>query len=210
MVVTRVGISSFDAVADWYFYPDNGGVVMRLGPRVAIVRAESNAGGRVSQWIAPGFTIRAAGDTTVSFTWYPHADVSTPAGLRTYELFALSISSTPFAWMPQAKLSVVGGETLDVVTGAVCDGWNIAGTCRRGFRNSRSHRPPAIRLRGQPVPMVSNGRSSLTQYASERTWHFSSKLNLRLTHQEATLDAMTPFASLQAPAGLETNSRRSC
>ncbi len=93
-----------------------------------MLRAEDNAGGRISQWISPGFTIRAAGDTTVSLTWYPHAEIMTLAGLRTYELFVLAISSTPFAWMPQATLSVVGGEMVDNVTGAVGDGCNIAGT----------------------------------------------------------------------------------
>jgi hypothetical protein len=196
--VTQVGISSTAAIVSRYFYP-GGGLVTRFGPQLTATRIEGNVGGRINQAISPGFVIRAARDTMVSFAWQPNTETMTLAGLRTYDSFRLAVSATPFPWMPQAILSVTGGKMPDTVTGAIGDGWSIQGTIPLRFAqfeigSTLGHQ--SLQATGADGPKTTLFTERNLQVSA--TWHFSGRLNLRFTHQEATFDAVPPFAGLEA------------
>lgn len=197
--VTQVGVSSLMGVSQLYFYPDHGGFITRFGPSLTVASVHDSAGGRISQSIAPGFVVRAAGDTQVSVAWEPNAVSTTLAGPRSYGSFALGISSTPFPWMPQATVSASIGDALDNVNGTVGDGINLVATIPLRF--SRLEIGSTIGYQTLRSRAADDARTTLfternTQLTA--TWHFSSKLNLRLTHQQTTLDARPPFAGLGA------------
>lgn len=203
--VTQVGMSSAVGMVDFYFYPDNGGWVTRWGPELIGSRQETSSGERITQSLSPGFTIRAAGDTLMSINWSPHVDTLTLAGPRTYSMVSLSVSSTPFLWMPEAMLSAYGGEIVDNVTGAIGDGFNVQGTIPLrfsrleikstvGYQTSRG-----TGLDGATRTLFTERNSQVTA-----TWHFSSKLNLRISHQEAVFDAIPPFAGLESDVHLKS------
>jgi hypothetical protein len=189
--VRQVGTSSLQGIADRYFYPDNGGRITRWGPRLTMSRKESDTGERINQWTSVGFVIRAAGNTDITLDWYPRVDTLTLAGPRNYGMAAVTISSTPLPWMPQARLSAFGGEMVDNVTGTVGDGFNVQAT---------------IPLRFARFELSSTGvYQTLKTLFTERnaqvtaTWHFSNKLNLRVMHQRSSFDAVPPFANLESP-----------
>lgn len=197
--VTQVGMSSALGRVDLYFYPDNGGWITRWGPELIGSRQETSSGERISQSFSPGFTIRAAGDTLMSMNWYPHVDTLTLAGPRTYSMVSLSVSTTPVSWMSEATLSAYGGEIVDNVTGTISDGFNIQGAIPLrfsrleiestvGYQTSRG-----TGLDGATRTLFTERNSQVTA-----TWHFSSKLNLRISHQEAAFDATPPFAGLES------------
>jgi hypothetical protein len=195
--VTQVGVSSLAGVSDLFFYPDNGGFITRFGPELTVMRVQDNAGRRISQSIAPGFVVRAAGDTQVSLAWQPHSVSTTLAGPRSYDSWVLGISSTPFPWMPQAAVSASTGDVLDNVTGAVGDGINLVGTLPLRF--SRLEIGSTIGYQTLRSRALDDARKTLFTERNMQvsaTWHFSSKLNLRLTHQQTTFDARPPFAGL--------------
>jgi Domain of unknown function (DUF5916)/Carbohydrate family 9 binding domain-like len=197
--VTQVGVSSLAAVSDLYFYPDDAGFITRFGPELTVTRIQDDLGGRISQSVAPGFVVRAAGDTYVSLAWQPNATSTTLAGPRSYDSWLLAISSTPFSWMPQATLSVSAGDVLDTVTGAVGDGIALLATIPLrfsrleiestvGYQTSRG-----TGLDGATRTLLNERNSQVTA-----TWHFSSKLNLSVSHQEVAFDAIPPFAGFES------------
>ncbi len=193
--VTQAGVSSLTGVSDLYFYPDDGGTITRFGPELIVTRVRTTSGELVSQSVAPGFTVRAAGDTLVSLNWYPHAATFTFAGPRNYSIVNLSVSSTPFPWMPEAVLSAYGGDIVDTVTGAIGDGFNVQATIPLRF--SRLEIRSSLGYQTSRGPVLDSTTGTLfTERNSQvtATWHFSSKLNLRITHQEGVFDAAAPFA----------------
>jgi hypothetical protein len=196
--VTQVGVSSLTGAGILYFYPDRGGFVTRLGPQLTMSRVESSNGSRISHSLSPGFVLHAARDTSVSLAWQPHSETMTLTGPRTYSSFLLGITSTPFPWMPQAVLSATGGDIVDSVTGAIGDGVNFQGTLPLRF--SRFEIASTV---GYQTLRSNDAQGARTTLLAERnvqmtaTWHFSSKLNLRLMHQDVAFDAMPPFAGLE-------------
>lgn len=195
--VTQVGVSSLMGVSHLHFYPDDGGFFTRVGPSLAVARVEYNTGERINQSIAPGFVVRAARDTQISLAWQPNAVSTTLAGPRSYDTWVLGISSTPFPWMPQATMSAVTGDVLDNVTGAIGDGINVVATIPLRF--SQLEIGSTVGYQTLRSRAVDNDRKTLFTERNLQvtaTWHFSSKLNLRLTHQQTTFDARPPFAGL--------------
>jgi hypothetical protein len=194
--VTQVGVSSLMGVSQLYFYPDNGGFITRFGPSLTVARVDDNAGARINESIAPGFVIRAARDTQISLAWQPNAVSTTLAGSRSYDSWVLGITSTPFPWMPQATMSAVAGDALDNVTGAIGDGINVVATIPLRF--SQLEIGSAIGYQTLRSRAVDDRKTLFTERNMQvtATWHFSSKLNLRLTHQQTTFDARPPFAGL--------------
>ncbi len=198
--VTQVGISSLVGVSSLYFYPDDHGLITRFGPSLTVAQVDSDAGPRLSQTIAPSFGFRAAGDTTVSFAWQPHSKSTTLGGQRSYSSFVLGVTSTPVPWMPRTLLSVTAGEAVDTFTGTIGEGVSVQGTIpirfarfelrsTGGYQTIEARRADALR------------RTLFTERNMQvtATWHFSSKLNLRVMHQRASFDAIPPFANLQSP-----------
>ena len=197
--VTQVGVSTLSGVTDLYFYPDDGGFITRFGPELAVTRVRANSGEVVSQSIAPGFTVRAAGDTLVSMNWYPHVDTLTRSGLRTYNMVSLSISSTPFSWMPEARLYAYGGDIVDNVTGASGDGFNLQATIPLRFSRLEIKSTIGYQTsRGADLDGTTRTLFTERNFQVTATWHFSDKLNLRITHQEAAFDAAPPFAGFES------------
>jgi hypothetical protein len=197
--VTQVGMSSVLGIFNRYFYPDNGGRTTRWGPQVTVGRKEGSSGERISQWVSAGFVLRAAEDTDVTLNWYPRVDTLTLAGPRSYGMVSLSITSTPVPWVPEAILSAYGGEIVDNVTSAVGHGFNVQGTIPLRFSQ--------LEIKSTMGYQTSRGagqdgatRTLFTERNTQVTaiWHFSSKLNLRATHQEAAFDAIPPFAGLES------------
>jgi hypothetical protein len=203
--VTQVGVSSLMGVSDLYFYPDDGGFITRFGPSLTVARVQDDAGGRINQSIAPGFVVRAAGDTQLSLAWQPNAVSTTLAGPRSYDSFVLGISSTPFPWMPQATVSASAGDVLDSVTGTIGDGINLVATIPLRF--SRLEIGSTIgyqTMRSRAVDDASKTLFAERNMQVTATWHFSSKLNLRLTHQQTTFDARPPFAGITTDMHAQT------
>lgn len=197
--VTQVGVSSLVGVMDAYFYADSGGFITRLGPELTVMRVQDNSGGRISQSIAPGVVVRAARDTYLSLAWQPNAVRTTLAGPRSYDSWWFAISSTPFPWMPQAVISVSAGETPDNVTGAIGDGLNLIATIPLRF--SRLEIGSTIGFQALKSRALDKAEKTLFTESNMQitaTWHFSNKLNLRITHQEASFDATPPFAGLES------------
>jgi hypothetical protein len=197
--VTQVGVSSLTGVGSLYFYPDNDGLVTRFGPQLTISRVESNAGEQLSQTISPGLSFRAARDTVVALAWQPNSVGTTFAGRRSYDSWTLGISSTPVPWMPQTTLSVSAGDALDTVTGMTGDGINLLAMIPLRF--SRLEVGSIIGY--QTLRSRASADDGKTLFVERDlqvtgTWHFSSRLNLRLTHQQTTFDARPPFAGLAA------------
>jgi hypothetical protein len=197
--VTQVGVSSLVAVSDLYFHPDYGRFVTRFGPELTVMRTQDGAGGLISQSVAPGFVVRAASDTYLSLAWQPNATGTTLAGPRNYDSWLLAISSTPFSWMPRATVSVSAGDVLDNVTGTIGDGITLLATIplrfsqleiesTLGYQTSRG-----TGLDGATRTLFTERNSQVTA-----TWHFSNKLNLRISHQEVAFDAIPPFASFDS------------
>ena len=196
--VTQVGVSSVMGVADLYFYPDDG-LITRFGPSLTVARVEDAAGGRISQSIAPAFAVRAAGDTQISLAWQPRAVSTTLAGPRSYDSWVFAVSSTPFPWMPQASISAAAGDAPDNVTGGVGDAINLV--VEIPLRFSRLEIGSAFgyqTLRSRAADAARKTLFTERNVQMTATWHFSSKLNLRLTHQQARFDARPPFAGLSA------------
>ena len=101
--------------------------------------------------------------------------------------------------MPQAIVSGYGGEIVDNVTGAVGHGFNVQGTIPLRFSQ--------LEIKSTVGYQTSRGdgqdgatKTLFTERNTQVTaiWHFSSKLNLRATHQEAAFDAVPPFAGLES------------
>jgi hypothetical protein len=161
------------------------------------MRVQDNSGGRISQSIAPGIVVRAARDTQVTLAWQPNAGDTTLAGPRSYDSWVFSASSTPFSWMPQATVAGSAGEMLDSVTGEVGEGMNLLAAIPLRF--SRLETGSAIGYRALRSRAGDDARQTLfTERNLQVTgaWHFSSRLYLRLTHQQSTFQARPPFAGL--------------
>jgi hypothetical protein len=197
--VTQVGISSLVGVVDLYSYPQRHRWITRIGPRLVVSHVEDDAGRPINQSISPCLVLRGAGDTLVVVEWQPHVETMTLAGPRRYDAFLMSVSATPFPWMPGAALAASGGERVDNVTGIVGDGYNVQGTMPLRF--SRLEIASSL---GYQTFRWADARGIERTLLAERnkqviaTWHFSPKLNLRLTHQESALDVAPPFAGLVA------------
>jgi hypothetical protein len=195
--VTQVGVSSLTGIVDSYAYPRSDRWITRYGPRLIVSHTQDDAGRLINQSISPGIVIRAAGDTVLVLEWQPHIETMTLAGPRTYDSFLLSVSSTPFPWMPAVTLSAFGGERVDNVTGIVGDGYNVEGTIPLRF----SRLEIASTFGYQTFRSV-DARGARSTLFTERntqmiaTWHFSRKLNLRITHQESSFDAAPAFAGM--------------
>jgi hypothetical protein len=197
--VTQVGVSSVLGVGNLYFYRDDAGILTRFGPQLTLSRVDAHDGGRISQQISPGISLRAARDTIASLAWQPNTQVTTLAGPRSYDSFVLGITSTPFPWMPRAALSASGGDVVDSVTGVVGGGFSVKGTVplrfsRLEIRTSAGYQTLRSRENEDSGKMLFAERN--VQITA--TWHFSSRLNLRLMHQESTFDAAPPFAGLES------------
>ena len=100
--------------------------------------------------------------------------------------------------MPQAMLSLSAGETPDTVTGAIGDGINLVATIPLRFSQLEIGSTigyQAMRSRAldnaQKATVFTERNVQLTA-----TWHFTNSLSLRVTHQEAALDAAPPFGGL--------------
>lgn len=195
--VTQVGTSSLVGTVDLYSYPDDGGWIVRWGPELIVGRRQSNGGELIDQFIAPGVTLTGAADTTVTLNWYPHVDRLTLAGPRSYSMLAFAISSTPFSWMPQATLSGFGGDMLDNVTGAIGNGFNVQATIPLRF--SRLEIKSTVGYQTSRSDADGSRKTLFTERNAQvtATWHFSSRLNLRATHQESEFEAAAPFGGLQ-------------
>jgi hypothetical protein len=197
--VSQVGMSSLVGISDLYFYPDNGGRITRWGPRVVTVRKEGANGEPLSQWTSIGLIIRAAGDTDITLGWYPRIDTLTLAGPRSYSRAEVTVSSSPFPWMPQATLVAYGTELVDNVTGVIGDGFNVQATIPLRF--ARFELSSTGGYQKLETPGADGGKQELfTERAVQltATWHFSNRLNLRLMHQRTSFDAAPPFANLES------------
>ncbi|HEY7638166.1 MAG TPA: DUF5916 domain-containing protein [Steroidobacteraceae bacterium] len=197
--VTQVGVSTLLADGNLYFYPDNGGFITRFGPQLTLSRVDAHDGGRISQYVSPGLSLRGARDTIVTLAWQPNAQITTLAGPRSYDSFVLGITSTPFAWMPQVALSASGGDVVDAVTGEVGGGFSVQGIVpvrfsRLEIKTSAGYQTLHSRRAEE------SGKTLFTERNVQvtATWHFSTELNLRLMHQESTFDAAPPFAGLES------------
>jgi uncharacterized protein DUF5916/cellulose/xylan binding protein with CBM9 domain len=193
--VTQVGVSSLGGYADSYSYPHSNRWITRYGPRLVVSHKEDDSGGLIYRSIAPGIVVRAAGDTLLALYWQPHIETLTLAGPRTYESFTINVSSTPFPWMPGATLSAFGGERVDNVTGIVGHGYNVQGNIP--VRISQLEVASALGYQTFRSDDASDARKTLLTERNRQviaTWHFSPKLNLRITHQETTFEAAPPFA----------------
>lgn len=199
--VTQVGVSSLAATGSLYSYPESE-FLTRIGPSLTISSVKGSQGVTVSEAISPGISLRATRDTTVALAWTPHAKVTTLVGSRSYSTFTLDLATTPFSWMPQATLSLMGGEMVDSITGEVGDGFSanvsiplrflrLELVSRVGYQTLESRSPEIGRRM-----LFTERRSQLTG-----TWHFSEKLYIRATHEVDSFDAARGFA------GLETNAR---
>jgi hypothetical protein len=197
--VTQVGVSSLMGVSQLYFYPDDGGFITRFGPSLTVARVQDDAGARINQSIAPGLVVRAARDTQISLAWQPNAVSTTLAGPRSYDSWVLGISSTPFPWMPQATVSASAGDALDTVTGMVGDGINLVAAVPLRFSRLEVRSTFGYQtLRSRTADDASTTLFTERNMQVSATWHFSNKLNLRVTHQQTTFDARPPFAGLAA------------
>lgn len=197
--VTQVDASSLIGIADLYFYPENGHWITRFGPRLIASHVERGAGARLGQSFSPGFVVRAAGDTTVSLNWYPQVDTLTLAGPRNYSIINVDIESTPFPWMPHVTLTAFGGSRVDNVTGARGDGFNAQGAIPLRF--SRLEIKSTVGYQTFRSDDANGARRTLFSERNTQvtaTWHFSSRLNLRITHQRGAFDAVPPFAGIEA------------
>jgi hypothetical protein len=195
--VTQVGVSSLTAMVDLYTYPTSNRWLTCIGPRLAVSHVADGAGALISQSIAPGFVMRAAGDTLVSLQWQPRATTMTLAGPRTYDSFLLSLASTPFPWMPGVTLAAFGGERVDNVTGVVGDGYNVEATIPVRF--SRLEIASTIGYQTFRSAATSGVQRTLLNERNTQliaTWHFSPRLNLRITHQESAFEAAPPFGGI--------------
>lgn len=195
--MTQVGVSSLSALSQLHFYPSKGGFVTRFGPSLTLARVQTDTGRKISQSISLGFVARAASDTQISLAWEPNAVSTTLAGPRSYGSWLLGISSTPFAWMPQATLSLSAGDKVDNVTGATGDGMNLLATIPLRF--SRLEISSALGYQALRSRTADGMRKTLFSERSLQltaTWHLSERLNVRLTHQESALDAAPPFGGL--------------
>jgi hypothetical protein len=197
--VTQVGVSTLSGVGSLYFYPDNDGFVTRFGPDLTVSRVDARDGGRISQYVSPGISLRAARDTIVSLAWQPRAQITTLAGARSYDSFVLGMTSTPFPWMPQAALTVTGGDVVDNVTGAIGGGFSVQGTVPLRFSRLEIRTSAGY----QTLHSRDGDDSGKTLFIERNvqvtaTWHFSTRLNLRLMHKQTRLDAAPPFAGLES------------
>jgi hypothetical protein len=99
--------------------------------------------------------------------------------------------------MPQAMLSASAGDVLDNVTGVLGEGFNLVATVPLRFSRLEIGSIAGYQTLRARAP--ADSRQTLFTERNlqvSATWHFSSRLNLRLTHQQATLDARPPFAGL--------------
>lgn len=195
--VTQVGVSSFGATGILYSYPRSA-FLTRIGHSLSISSVETGDGMKISQAVSPGISIRATRDTTVAARWTPGAEVMTLAGPRSYHTFSVDVTTTPFSWMPQATLSLTGGESVDNVTGEIGDGFsaNISIPLRffrlklvpiAGYQTLKSRSPEIGR------------RTLFTERRTQinATWHFSEKLYIRATHEVDSFEAQPGFAGLE-------------
>jgi hypothetical protein len=199
--VTQVDASSFTILGSLYFYPDDGRFITRFGPTLTLSQVESDTGARLGRTISPGFAVRGAGDTVISLVWQPHTQTTALAGPRSFSSFSLGIRSTPFAWMPQAVLSVTGGQALDNVTGEVGKGFSLQGTIPLRF--ARLEITPTGSYQTLAASRADPARGTLfteRNFQLTATWHFSNQFHLRVIHQRADFDAVPPFAGLEFPA----------
>jgi uncharacterized protein DUF5916/cellulose/xylan binding protein with CBM9 domain len=202
--VTQVGVASINGIGSLYFYADDGSFITRFGPQLTVSRVAANGGERISQSMSPGVFLRGARDTVVSLAWQPESQVTTLAGPRSCDSFVLGITSSPFSWMPQAALSATGGEAVDTVTGEIGDGLNLLATIPLRFSRLEIESTGGYQtLQSRDGTMLFTERNM----QAAAIWHFSSRLNLRLTHQQATFDAQPPFAGLSA--AMHANTRLS-
>jgi hypothetical protein len=195
--VTQVGVSSLVGVVDLYCYPQSNRWITRAGPRLVVSYVEDAAGSLINQSISPALVIRAAGDTLLTIEWQPHIETMALAGPRTYDSFLIGLSSTPFPWMPGVTLSAFGGERVDNVTGIVGNGYNVQGTIPVRF--SRLEIASTVGYQTFRAADRSGARTTLLTERNAQvlaTWHFSSKLNLRITYQESAFEAAPPFAGI--------------
>jgi hypothetical protein len=107
--------------------------------------------------------------------------------------------------MPQATLSVSAGDMPDSVSGAIGDGINLLVTVP--VRLSRLEIGSTLGY--QTLRSYDSSESRKTLFTERNmqmtaTWHFSSRLNLRLTHRQTTFDAQPPFARLVAAMHAQT------
>jgi hypothetical protein len=197
--VTQVGISSSIGLTRLHFYTDDDSLITRYGPSLMISRVESNTGSQLSRTIAPGFDLRAAADTTVSLAWQPHTHVTTLGGARSYSSFVLSVTTTPASWMPQALVSIVVGQAVDRSTGTIGDGVSVEGTIPLRFARFELsstggyQRLDAIDSDGAKKTLFTERNIQMTAI-----FHFSNRLNLRLTHQRSSFDASPPLPQLES------------
>jgi hypothetical protein len=205
--VTQVGVSSVLGIVDFYRYPDAGSWITQWGPELMATRKTTSDGKRVTQWLSPGFNIRAEKNTLISLHWYPQADALTLAGASTYSLVSLSISSTPLPWMPEATLTVNGGEMVDYMTGAIGHGFSSQGTLPLRFSRFEIKSVTGYQtLRGARLNGTTGTLFTERTLQMTTTWHFSSRLNLRMTHQRATFDAVPAVAGLESAMRMRSNS----
>jgi hypothetical protein len=203
--VAQVGVSTLTGVSQLHFYPNHGGFITRFGPSLTIARVQDNTGERISQSIAPGLVLRAAGNTQISLVWEPNAVTATFAGSRSHDSWGLNILSTPLSWMPQATVSASVGDVVDSITGATGDGFNLV--VRIPLRFSRLEIGSTIgyqTLRSRPAADTSKTLFIERNMQATASWHFSSKLYLRLMHQQTTFDARPPFAGFAASVHAES------
>ncbi len=198
--VSQVGITSLYGISELYFYPDSGGQITRWGPRLTMSRKDSTTGERIGQWTSVGLTLRAAHDTDITFSWYPQVDTLTLAGPRTYRRAVVTLSSTPFRWMPQATLTAYGSELVDNVTGVIGDGFNVLATIPLRFARFELNSTGGYQtLETQAAAGANQKLFTERNIQVTATWHFSSRFNLRVMHQRTSFDAAPPFANLEAP-----------
>ena len=94
-------------------------------------------------------------------------------------------------------LSATTGDVLDNVTGTLGDGFSLVASIPLRF--SRLEIGSIAGYQTLWAPALADSSKTLfieRNLQVSTTWHFSSKLNLRLTYQQATLHARPPFAGL--------------
>ena len=94
-------------------------------------------------------------------------------------------------------LSATTGDVLDYVTGTLGDGFNLVASIPLRF--SRLEIGSTAGYQTLRARALADSRKTLfieRNLQLNATWHFSSKFNLRLTYQQATLHARPPFAGL--------------
>jgi Domain of unknown function (DUF5916) len=185
--LTQAGISRISVTSGLYFYPQSR-YITRISPLLTISDTDETGGERVSRAISPGFAINGPRDTAISFNWSPRSQDTSAVGLRSYSSWSASVISTPVEWMPNVRLTIDAGETLDFSTGSVGRGQVVeAEIPLRLF--GRLELAPALSYQSLNTNTSAGSHRVFTErnLQVDALWHFSNRLYAHALFQNALL-----------------------